>query len=285
MKTFLSTKQQQSRPDRLPGKKNGFSPLFKSIYLFGAFLFLSFILACPALANFEAIGPFSVDSRPDKTYVVTDGIGRNLYLVPRGQKPPAGVNPAHVVRIPVKSVATDSKRDTSLFVALGTIDAVKAVVGKPKDWTIEKIKKGLQDGSVVSLGLSHGLDYERLAKARPDVFFTWDESLVPIMEEFGIPTVITNTDTARDLDTQIRFVYFLAPFFNEFKKADQYVARVYKALEDIKAKTANVKKKPTVIWGDVYSKRVLVEPGNSWAAQIVEASGGEYLFSDVSGDT
>jgi iron complex transport system substrate-binding protein len=45
-----------------------------------------------------------------------------------------------------------------------------------------------------------------------------------------------------------------------------------------------LKKKPKVIWGDVFSKRVLVEPGNSWAAQIVQAAGGDYLFADVAGD-
>jgi iron complex transport system substrate-binding protein len=285
MKSPYCTRQPITKPDRLAKPGKGFKTPF-GITAFAGAAFLFFLtMAGSALAHFEAIGPFSVDSRTDKTYVLTDGLGRNLYLVPRGQKAPAGVNPAHVVKTPVKKVATDSKRDTSLFVALGAIDRVKAVVGKPKDWTIKRVKKGLQNGSVVSLGLSHGLDYERLAQVKPDVFFTWDESLVPIMEEFGIPTVITNTDTARDLDTQIRFVYFLAPFFNEFAKADKYVERVYRALEQIKAKTVKVTQKPTVIWGDVYSKRVLVEPGNSWAAQIVEASGGEYLFSDVSGDT
>jgi iron complex transport system substrate-binding protein len=185
----------------------------------------------------------------------------------------------------VKSVATDSWRDTSILPALGVIDKVKAVTGKPKDWTIPKIREGLENGSVVSLGQRHGLDFEQLAKVKPDVFFTWDESLVPMMDELGIPTVVTNTEIARDLDTQIRFINYLAPFFGKQKEADEYVRRAYAALEGIKAKTSRVEKKPKVIWGDVYSKRVLVEPGNSWAAQIVDAAGGDYLFADVSGDT
>lgn len=248
---------------------------------------LALCLAAPPAvqASFKAIGPFSVESRDDGTFIVTDGIGRRIYLVPRGQKPPPGLQAKDIVSIPVRSVASDSWRDTSLLVALDAIDTVKAVTGKAEDWTIPVIRDGLINGSVVSLGRSHGLDYEQLVKVKPDIFFTWDESLIPMMDELGIPTVITNTDTARDLDTQIKFVQYLAPFFDRRKQADEYVTRVYAALEGIKAKTRSIDTRPKVIWGDVYSKRVLVEPGNSWAAQIVEAAGGDYLFSDVSGDT
>lgn len=238
-----------------------------------------------ALAYFEAIGQFSVETLDNGSYIITDGIGRKIHLIPRGQKVPPGLNSSQVVRIPVQTMASDSARDTSLLVALNAIDKVKAVTGRAKDWTIPRIHQGLLDGSVVSLGQSHGLDYEQLAKIKPDVFFTWDESLVPIMEEFGIPTVITNTELARDLDTQIRFAKFLAPFFGSRALADEYVSRCYAALESIKQKDRDIKEKPKVIWGDVYSKRVLVEPGNSWAAQIVQAAGGDYLFADVSGDT
>lgn len=242
-------------------------------------------LALPALAEFTAIGPYSVESRDDGSFVVTDGIGRQIYMVPRGQQPPPSLQPKDIVRIPVKRLATDSLRDTSLLLTLGTIDTVKAVTGKPDDWTIPQIYDGLKNGSIVSLGQRHGLDFEQLAKVKPDVFFTWDESLVPMLDELGIPTVITNTETARDLDTQIRFINYLAPFFGKQKEADEYVARTYAALEGIKAKTSRIDKRPKVIWGDIYSKRVLVEPGNSWAAQIIKAAGGDYLFADVSGDT
>jgi iron complex transport system substrate-binding protein len=245
--------------------------------------YLAFL--APARAEFKAIGPFSVESRADGSFVITDGIGRKIYLVPKGQQVPPGLKPKDIVRIPVQTLATDSSRDTSLLLALGAIDTVKAVTGKPGDWTIPQIHNGLKNGTIVSLGQRHGLDYEQLAKVKPEVFFTWDESLVPMMDELGVPTVVTNTETARDLDTQIRFINYLAPFFGKQKEADEYVTRTYAALEGIKAKTSGVGKKPKVIWGDVYSKRVLVEPGNSWAAQIVEAAGGDYLFADVSGDT
>ena len=258
----------------------------RKLLVLGVAVLLFCLAAAPASwAAFQSLGQFSVDSRDNGVFIVSDGIGRQLYLVPRGQKPPPGARPQDVIPIPVQKVASDSWRDTSLLGALDALGAVKAVTGKTKDWTVPAIRDGLADGSVVSLGQSHGLDYEQLAKVKPEVFFTWDESLIPMMDELGIPTVITNTELARDLDTQIRFTLFLAPFFGKQKQAEAFVRRVYRVLEGIKAKTKQATSKPKVIWGDVYSKRVLVEPGNSWAAQIVQAAGGEYLFADVSGDT
>jgi len=257
-----------------------------------AILLILFILALAvagqpvALAeSFKAIGQFSLRALDDGCYQITDGVGREIFLAPRGQPAPPQADPANVVPIPVRRMAMDSGRDASLLITLGVIDTVVAVSGGPKDWTIPQIKKGLADGAIVSLGQNHALDYEQLSKAKPDVFFTWDESLIPMLAELGVPTVITNTELARDLDTQIRFVELLAPLFDRQRQADEYVARVYAALETIKAKTRQTQSKPKIIWGDIYSKRVLVEPGNSWAAQIVEAAGGDYLFMDVAGDT
>jgi iron complex transport system substrate-binding protein len=47
--------------------------------------------------------------------------------------------------------------------------------------------------------------------------------------------------------------------------------------------SGGVKIKPNVIWGDIYEKRVLVEPINSSPAEIILLAGGEYAFDDVVG--
>ena len=37
------------------------------------------------------------------------------------------------------------------------------------------------------------------------------------------------------------------------------------------------------MWGDIYEKRVLVEPGNAWVGELVGLSQSDYLFDDVYG--
>ena len=61
------------------------------------------------------------------------------------------------------------------------------------------------------------------------------------------------------------------------------MARVQAAISRVRQRTKVVKHKPKVIWGDIYEKRVLVEPGHSWAAEVIRLAGGDYLFNDVRG--
>ena len=55
------------------------------------------------------------------------------------------------------------------------------------------------------------------------------------------------------------------------------------ALDDIRAATKDAGQKPKVMWGDIYSKRVLVEPGNAWVGELVELALSDYQFEDIFG--
>ena len=241
--------------------------------------------AIAAGPKFQSIGQFSVRHIEGGRYEICDGLGRILHLVPRDEEPPSGAQAHEVIRIPVKRVAITGDRDTSLLLALNAIDTVAAVTGEAKDWVIPRIRQGLEDGSIMSLGKSMTLDYEAMARLKPDVIFTWDESVIPKLSDLGVPVVINYGDEARTLKTQIQFVRFLAPFFGEFQAADEYVLRMEKALADIQQKAQRAKRRPKVIWGDVYEHRVMVEPGQSWAAQLIDSAKGEYLFKDVRGSS
>ena len=233
--------------------------------------------------GFQAIGQFSLRTMDNGRYEVSDGLGRVIHLVPRGQEPPPGVPRHEVVYIPVQRVAMTGWRDTSLLLALDAIDTVVAVSGAADEWFIPQIKEGLASGKIYSLGQSMSLDYEALVRKKPDVLFTWDETAIPKLADLGIPVVINYGDEARTLETEMNFARFLAPFFGKTELAEKYVARVKAVLEEVRRKTAHAPQRPRVIWGDVYEKRVLVEPGQSWAAQLVDSAGGDYLFRDVRG--
>ncbi|MGD8844466.1 MAG: ABC transporter substrate-binding protein, partial [Desulfobacteraceae bacterium] len=47
--------------------------------------------------------------------------------------------------------------------------------------------------------------------------------------------------------------------------------------------TADAGPPPKVMWGDIYEKRVLVEPGNAWVGELVGLAQSDYLFEDVYG--
>ncbi|MGD8561525.1 MAG: ABC transporter substrate-binding protein [Desulfarculaceae bacterium] len=246
-------------------------------------LFLSSSWAWSSPPRFDSFGPFSVQSLSGGRYKVTDAIGRTLHLIPKGQKPPPGIPKERVVTIPVRKVAMSGGRDVSLLISLGAEDKVVAVTGRPDYWVLPFIKEGLARGSIVTLGSSLSIDYEKLAAVKPEVFFTWDESLIPMASELGVSVCLTYGDLARNLDTQIKFARFLAPFFGAWEKADEYIARIQGAISRVQMRTVGLKQKPKVVWGDIYEKRVLVEPGHSWAAEVIKLAGGDYLYNDVRG--
>ena len=53
-------------------------------------------------------------------------------------------------------------------------------------------------------------------------------------------------------------------------------------MDEIRAKTASLPK-PKAMWGYIYEKRVLVEPGNAWVAELIGLAQSDYLFDDVYG--
>lgn len=246
-------------------------------------MILTLLWGCDGSKKFESFGPFTVKKQGTCTFV-KDGIGRKFLLVPRGQKPPENTEGATVVYTPVKRVVAYSTCDVSFLVGFGILQEVLVGVTQEKTmWTNESIRKAMDEGKIVFIGDATRINYELLKSLEPDIVFTWNAAIIPVLDDLKIPAVITNTETAMGLETQIKYVKFVAPFFGKEKEGDVFADRFLKTVDDIKAKLPDVKQRPSVIWGDVYNKRVLVEPNNAWVAQLVKASGGKYELDDVQG--
>jgi len=230
---------------------------------------------------FMSIGDFAVTRKP--THIeVRDGAGRTLALVPRGAEAPPGFAPSMVVRVPVRRVVAYGAFEVGILKALGEIDTVVGLTAPRKKWFIPEIRKGFDEGRIAFIGDSRNVDYERIKEQHPDLITTWDPSIVPMMDTLGIPVVVTATPVATCLNTRIRLVQFLAPFFGRDREAEAYYQRVKTALDAIHATTRGLPK-PKVMWGDIFEKRVLVEPGNAWVAQLVGLAQSDYRFDDVYG--
>lgn len=235
---------------------------------------------------FLQIGAFSVHRISDTRTEVRDGAGRTLVLVPRDAPLPKGVDPKQVVRTPVRRVAAYGYFDVATLRMLDVLDEVLVGVTVPeKEWVecSTDIARGLREGRIAYLGDASSIDFERLKQMEPDLVLTWDPSSLPLLDDLQIPAVITSTPEATCLNARIRYVQFLAPFFGREKEADAYFARIDAALKDIRARTAGAGAQPKVMWGDIYEKRVLIEPGNAWVGELVGLAQSSYQFEDVFG--
>lgn len=234
--------------------------------------------------SFLQIGEFAVHRISDERTEVRDGAGRTLVLVPRGAPAPTDM-PAHrVVRTPVHRIAAYGFFDVATLKALGVLkDTLVGVTTPAEDWHIDEVKQGMKSGKIAYLGDSTSIDIERLRQQKPELVMTWDHAIIPMLDELGIPCVITSTPTAMCLNARMQFVKFLAPFFHKEEAADAFFNRVNNSLIKIRERTADAGPPPKVMWGDIYEKRVLVEPGNAWVGELIGLAESDYLFNDVFG--
>lgn len=234
-------------------------------------------------ASFVQIGEFTINHVAPGRTEVRDGAGRTLVLIPRDAPQPKDVPPTHVIRIPVRRVVAYGYFDIAVLRALGVEQTLVGVNIPAKAWHNPDIKKGLESGRITYLGDAASIDYERLKQLNPELVLTWDPSILPMLDNLGIPGVITTTSKAMCLNTRMRFVQFLAPFFQKEQEADAFFARIKQALADIQTRTAGLKHQPKVMWGDIYEKRVMVEPGNAWVGELIGLAQSDYKFKDVFG--
>jgi iron complex transport system substrate-binding protein len=234
--------------------------------------------------DFIQLGVFNVHHISPKRTEVRDGAGRTLVLIPRDTQAPKDIAPHRIIRTPVKRVAAYGSFNVSALKALGVIGQVLVGVTDPLEyWHIQEVRQGLATGKIAYLGDTSNIDFERLKQQRPELVLTWDPAIIPMLNDLGIPCMITSSSTAMCLNTRIRFVKFLAPFFNKEKEAQAFIHRVNQTLTTIREQTSDASPPPKVMWGDIYEKRVLVEPGNAWVAELINILQSDYLFDDVFG--
>lgn len=254
-----------------------------------AIVFVLLIFSCSKTdgdkkPSFIQIGEFTITRVSPERTDVRDGAGRTLVLIPRNAKAPEDVDPVRLVRTPVRRVAAYGFFDVATMRALGVLEETLVGVTNPAErWHVEEVRKGMASGKIAFLGDYNSVDFEQLKQQQPELVLTWDHSIIPMLDELGIPCAITSTPTAMCLNARMRFVQFLAPFFHKETEADAFFARVNNALTAIRERTTDAGPTPKVIWGDIYEKRVLVEPGNAWVGELVGLAQSDYLFEDVYG--
>ena len=233
---------------------------------------------------FLQIGEFAINHVSDTLTVVRDGAGRKLALVPRNEPMPAGYAPEMVIRVPVQRVVAYGSFDVAALRVLGVLDTALVGVTYPKEkWYVDDVRQGFDSGKIVYLGDSAAINFELLKQQEPELVLTWDPSIIPMLTNLGIPCIITSTPVAMCLNARMSYVKFLAPFFQREQQAEDFFQRVSASLQDIRTKTAGKWNKTKVMWGDMYEKRVLVEPGNAWIGELVGLVESDYLFNDVYG--
>lgn len=212
--------------------------------------------------------------------------GYKYLLVPKDKEIPPHDSDTRVIRIPLESIVCTSTTHIPLLDYLGETDKL---VGFPTTDYIssEKMRKRINNGKVMELGVDKGLNLERLAVLQPDAVMgytmTGDYGQFRKIETLGIPVVINGEYLEQHPLGRAEWIKFMALFFGREAEADSVFRFIEKNYLDAMAAVSSVDKKPTVMSGIMYGDAWFVPAGENYASRLLQDARCQYLWQDTPG--
>lgn len=232
---------------------------------------------------------FEIENLSDGCKKVTDGEGRTLLLVPRGQQPPSEYKNLPVIYTPVKQVVVTSTTQAALLRPINELGSIIGVTTEKDKWYIDELKERLESGKIQLVGSGMGpLNYDRVVTLKPDIVFIYtgtpgSSETVQKLDELKVPVAVTNSWLEQHPLGRMEWVKFLAAFYEKDQEAQEFFEAAMKKAKKIMEKVEGAKVKPKVLWGNIYQGKVYVPARGSYAAKTIEMAGGDYLFKDLEG--
>ena len=185
------------------------------------------------------------------------------------------------VRVPIKNTICMTALQLSNFTVLDAHDVVKGLTGT-KNLFNKDILARVKDGRIVKIGTEGNFDQEMVLAARPDVIFIspFKRGGYDAIKETGI-TLIPHLGY-KELNPlgQAEWIKFVGMFIGKEKEACKIFAGIEKRYNELKEKTQNVDKRPTVTSGEMHYGNWHAVGGKNYLAQIFRDAGADYVIHD-----
>lgn len=209
--------------------------------------------------------------------------GYRYLLVPRGENIPDHPNDARVIFTPVESIVCTSTTHIPLLDYLGETEKL---IGFPTTDYISstKMRKRIEAGEVIELGVDKALNLERLAVLEPGMVMGYtvssDYGQFRKIESMGIPVVINSEYLETHPLGRAEWIKFMALFFHKERQADSIFTFIEKNYLETRAELDGLTERPTVLSGIVYGDAWYLPGGQNYAARLFRDAGLRYLWED-----
>ena len=185
------------------------------------------------------------------------------------------------VKVPIERTICMTALQLSNFTILDAHDVVKGITGT-KNLFDEDIKARVKDGRIVKIGMEGEFDPEVVMAANPDVIFISPSKRggYDAIKDIGITLVPHLGYKELDPLGQAEWIKFIGMFIGKEKEAAEIFAGIEKRYNDLKAKAAQVEKRPTVTSGEMHYGNWHAVGGKNYLAQIFRDAGADYVIND-----
>ncbi len=226
-------------------------------------------------ANYKVIRVLTPWQGADQTF--------EYVLVQCGTPAPEGYDNALVIEVPVGRVISLSTTYLPHLVELDELDSLAAVDETDFIYNAD-IRALVDEGSLPEVGSGSSINVEQVIDIDPDLIMTFgfgsDFDAHPVLLQAGLPVVL-NADYVETTPLgRAEWLKFTAMFFNREAEANTLFDQIAGDYEALVALTAEISERPTVMVNGMFQGTWYVSGGQSYAAQLIEDAGGDYLWSD-----
>ena len=207
-------------------------------------------------------------------------------LIQRGTPAPDGYDGVQRITVPIRRLAALS---TTQLPHLELLDALENLVAVSDIEMVHSpgVNQRFAAGKIAEIGHGAGVNLEVVLELETDVVMTGalaqsPSDVHPVLQQAGVAVVINAEYTESSLLGRTEWLKFTAAFCNAEALAEERFADIVAQYQQYAALVQDVPtaQRPTVFGGALWRDTWHVSGGKSYAAQLIAAAGGAYLWAD-----
>lgn len=213
-------------------------------------------------------------------------VNLEYYLVPKGKRPPAGIDSSMIIKVPIQKIICMSTTHIAMISALNEGNTIAGMSGTGFIYARDlaaRVKLGL----IADVGYETNLNKELILQIRPDltmIYGVGNESAgyVGKIRELGIRVIYNADYLETDPLGKAEWIKLFGALYSRESIADSIFnaeTADYEKLRSFLAK--NVTARPKVLLGLPFKDTWFISPGNSYMSKLIWDAGGDYLWKDV----
>jgi len=205
-------------------------------------------------------------------------------LAPGPGQIPDSLHSIPFIKTPVERAIALSTTHVAMIDQLGSAESIVGLSGS--DFVFSStIRERINSGEVKDVGYGQGLDFETILKLKPDVIFLYgvEGNVMTTLEkltDLGIPAVFCGEYLETHPLGKAEWIRFFSLFYDKEEQSARFFQQIDSAYSALTALASGIISKPVVLNGLPWKDTWYMAGGKSFAAQLMEDAGGDYLWSD-----
>lgn len=202
-------------------------------------------------------------------------------LVNRGSNKEGIPTDYQIIEIPVSSVICMTTLQLSNFIKLNALDKVVGITSTRFLFN-EQMNKQLKEGKTRKIGIEGEFDNEAILALNPDIILVspFKKGGYDAIRNLDIPLISFLGYKESSPLGQAEWIKFTAMLLGIEEQANKQFDDIENKYNKLKALSASVSERPTVLSGELHSGNWYVVGGNSYLAQLFRDSGADYFMKN-----